>query len=97
MRLLEDGALGENYEFTYPNAKSDANTVFLKIFRKGSKDVELATVNAPYPKGIYMDVFAIDSVPKSRLGKKNKGFFSKYDTVYSNGSPSCSISESFIE
>ena len=74
IRLLEDGALGENYEFTYPNAKSDANTVFLKIFRKCSKDVELATVNAPYPKGIYIDVFAIDCVPKSRLGKIAKGF-----------------------
>lgn len=74
IRLLEEGALGKDYDFTYPNAKSDANTVFLKIFRKGTKDVELATVNAPFPKGIYMDVFAIDSVPKSRLGKKIKGF-----------------------
>ena len=72
--LLEEGALGENYEFTYPNAKKDANTVFLKIFRKGTKDIELANVNTPFPKGVYMDVFAIDSVPKSNIGKKVKGF-----------------------
>lgn len=72
--LLEKGELDEKYEFTYPNAKKDANTVFLKIFKKGTKDVELATANTPFPKGVYIDVFAIDSVPKSRLGKRIKGF-----------------------
>lgn len=74
IRLLEDGALGNNYEFTYPNAKKDANTVFLKIFRKNSKDVELATISTPFPKGIFLDVFALDAVPKSKIGQKIKGF-----------------------
>lgn len=74
IQLLEAGELGEKYEFTYPNAKKDANTVFLKIFRKGTKDVEIANVNTPFPKGVYIDVFAIDSVPQSNIGKKVKGF-----------------------
>ena len=72
--LLNEGALGDKYEFTYPNAETDANTVFLKIFRKGTKDVELANVSTPFPKGVYMDVFALDAVPKSKLGQKIKGF-----------------------
>lgn len=72
--LLEQGVLGDKYEFSYPNAKSDANTVFLKIFRKGSKDVELANVNTPFPKGIYVDVFALDCVPKNNVLKGIKGF-----------------------
>lgn len=72
--LLENGALGNNYEFTYPNAKTDANTVFLKIFRKNTKDVELATISTPFPKGIFLDVFALDAVPKSRIGQSIKGF-----------------------
>lgn len=75
IRLLNAGELGENYEFTYPNGKTDANTVFLKIFRRKSKDVEIHNVNTPFPKGIYMDIFAIDAVPKSQLGQKVKGFF----------------------
>lgn len=74
IQLLETGELGEKYEFTYPNAKKDANTVFLKIFRKGTKDVEIANVNTPFPKGVYIDVFAIDCVPQSNLVKKVKGF-----------------------
>lgn len=72
--LLEEGELGEKYEYTYPNAKTDANTIFLKIFRKGSKDVELANMNTPFPKGIFLDVFALDAVPKSKIGQKIKGF-----------------------
>lgn len=72
--LIEKGELGEKYEWTYPNAVSDGNTVFLKIFRKNSKDVELANVNTPFPKGIYIDVFAIDSVPKNYFAQLLKGF-----------------------
>lgn len=74
IELLLVGELGEQYEFTYPNSREDANTVFLKIFKKGTKNVELANVNTPFPKGVYIDVFALDSVPKSELGKRVKGF-----------------------
>lgn len=73
IQLLEAGKLGANYEFTYPNGKTDANTVFLKIFRKNSKDIELHNVNAPFPKGIYLDVFVLDAVPKSKFAQVIKG------------------------
>lgn len=72
--LLEVGELGPKYEFTYPNANKDANTIFLKIFRKNSKDIEIHNVSTPFPKGIYLDVFALDSVPKSPMAQKIKGF-----------------------
>ena len=36
--------------------------------------MEIANVNTPFPKGVYIDVFAIDCVPQSNLGKKVKGF-----------------------
>lgn len=73
--LLEKGALGDQYEFTYPNPHSDANTVFLKVFRKNSKNVELHNINTPYPKGIYLDIFSIDAVPASKFAQAIKGFF----------------------
>lgn len=72
--LLENGELCEKYEYTYPNKSSDANTVFLKIFRKNSKDVEIHNVTSPFPKGIFMDVFPLDVVPNSIWGQKIKGF-----------------------
>ena len=73
IRLLDKGELGPKYEFTYPNAKTDANTIFLKIFRRDSKDIEIHNVNTPFPKGIYLDVFALDAVPKTKFAQKLKG------------------------
>lgn len=74
INLLEEGALDDKYEFAYPNSKTDANTVFLKVFRKNSKDVELVNMNTPFPKGIFLDVFALDAVPNSIICQKIKGF-----------------------
>lgn len=74
INLLEKGELGEKYDFTYPNSKADANIIFLKIFRKHTKDVELFNINTPFPKGIYIDVFALDAVPKCKWMQKVKGF-----------------------
>ena len=72
--LLVKGELGERYEFSYPNPKTDANIIFLKVFRRGTKDVELFNMNTPFPKGIYIDVFALDAVPKYKWIQKIKGF-----------------------
>ncbi len=73
--LLAGGHLGTKYEFTYPNSFGDANNVFLKIFRKNSKDVELSNISTPFPKGIFLDVFPIDAVPRLKGMQKIKGLF----------------------
>lgn len=72
--LLKKGMLGQKYEFSCPDEKKDANNVFLKIFRKNTKDVELFNINTPFPKGLYIDIFAIDAVPKYKWKQKIKGF-----------------------
>ena len=74
IRLLEQGAMGSKYEFSYPNPRTDSKNVFLKIFRRNSRDVEIFHESAPFPKGLYIDVFALDAVPVTRLGQLCKGF-----------------------
>ena len=73
IELLRHGELGNKYEFTCPSPDSDANTVFLKIFRSLSLDVEIQMDNTPFPKGIFLDVFAIDAVPKTKFFQIIKG------------------------
>ena len=73
IHLCEEGLLGDGYEFDYPRRDRDAKIVFLKIYKKGSMNVELATAQAPFPQGMFIDVFPLDSVPKTRLGQKVKG------------------------
>ena len=73
IHLLEQGALGEQYEFSTPNAHTDAKNVFLKIYRKNTLNVDVYSDGAPFPQGIYIDVFVLDAVPRTRLGQQFKG------------------------
>lgn len=73
LKLLISGELGPKYDFTFPNAEKDSNTVYLKIFRIDSKNLEIDNVNTPFPKGIFVDVFPLDAVPKSKVIQRIKG------------------------
>lgn len=64
IKLLERGQLGNKYEFTCPSKNKDSKNVFLKIYRKDSKNIEIYDVHSPFPKGMYIDVFPIDYAMK---------------------------------
>ena len=71
--LLCDGALGPEYDYSFPNKHTDANTVFLKIFMNETLNVELVNYRTPFPKGVFIDVFPIDSVPRFSITRSLKG------------------------
>ncbi|MBO7457981.1 MAG: LicD family protein [Paludibacteraceae bacterium] len=73
IHLLKLGALGENYEFNTPNPKTDAKNVFLKVYRKGTKNIDIYSDNSTFPQGIGIDIFALDAVPVTKIGQKIKG------------------------
>lgn len=71
--LLGQGVLGEKYEFNTPNPKTDAKNVFLKIYRKNTRNIDIYSDTPAFPNGIFIDVFALDAVPKTRIGQMIKG------------------------
>lgn len=75
IRLLEQGALGENYEFNTPNPKTDSKNVFLKIYRKNTRNIDVYSDGSPFPQGISIDVFALDAMPRTNFGRQIKGLF----------------------
>ena len=70
------GELGDKYEIDTPRRNHDCKNPFLKVFRKNSLDVELQNENTPFPKGIYIDIFTMDSAPTNKISQKIKGFIS---------------------
>ncbi|MCD8182116.1 MAG: LicD family protein [Bacteroides sp.] len=72
--LLEQGALGDKYDFTYPNKYKDSKNLFLKIYLKGTEYVEIADCESPFPKGVYIDIFPLDNVSAYRIARLIKGF-----------------------
>lgn len=75
IRLLEQGALGDLYEYDTPNPKTDSKNVFLKIYRKYTRNVDVYSDGSPFPQGISIDVFALDAMPRTRFGQQIKGLF----------------------
>lgn len=73
IQLFRNGILGDGYEYACPNKQTDANTVFLKVFKKGTENVELTNISTPFPKGVFIDVFPIESVPNSPVLRSLKG------------------------
>lgn len=74
IRLLRQGALGDKYEYSTPDPNTESTCVFLKIYRKNTLNVDIFSIDAPFPKGLYIDVFAIDAVPCNSVLRSIKGF-----------------------
>ncbi len=73
LKLCEEGALGENYEYTFPSKKHDAPNAFLKIYRKNSKLVGYRGELSHYPMGVSIDVFPIEYAPTNVIVRRCKG------------------------
>ena len=76
IRICEEGALGECYEIDVPGPNRDSKTPYLKIYRKGTIDNELLNESTPFPKGVFLDVFPMDSAPRHVIWQRVKGFIS---------------------
>ena len=76
IEFLKQGKLGEKYEFSTPNPKTESAATFLKIYLKDSKNISLFSLVTPFPKGLYIDIFAIDAAPKSPIFRSIKGLIS---------------------
>lgn len=76
--LLAKGELGEKYEYEAPDKKKDSKNTFLKIYRKGTLNVEIINETAPGPKGVYLDFFPIDYAPRYSVLRYIKGLFSDF-------------------
>ena len=57
--LIEQGSLGDKYDFSYPNKNKDSKNLFLKIFKKNTVYTELHDVSSDFPKGIYLSLIHI--------------------------------------
>lgn len=74
IKLLKQTALGDQYEYTTPNPETDSFSPFLKIFKKGTLNVDVYSSGSDFPHGVYLDVFALDAVPQSKFWQMVKGF-----------------------
>lgn len=73
-QLLLDGAMGGQYEFLFPAKGHDSLCMFMKIYRRGTKCVEMGNEYTDFPKGISVDIFPLDGASANPLCRKIVGF-----------------------
>lgn len=69
-----DKELGDQYEMTSPNSKYQLESMISAIYLKNTYKASFNAYNTPFPKGIHIDIFAIESVPRNKLVRNIKGF-----------------------
>lgn len=78
------GKLGDKYEFSVPSKECDSKNTFLKIYKKNTINIELYDDNTPFPKGIYIDIFPMESAPRNVVMRIAKGITSDILRVICN-------------
>lgn len=74
LHLCEEGALGENYAFAYPKKVSDAPTMFLKVYMKGTLLKGLDADYSPYRQECFIDIFPLDGMSSNIIARKARAF-----------------------
>lgn len=74
-RLVEifDVAMGDKYEMTSPNSKYQLESMISAFYKKDTVKASFLAYNTPFPKGVHIDIFAIESVPVNAVVRRIKG------------------------
>lgn len=68
-----DQCLGERYEMTSPNSQYQLESMISAIYKKNTFKASFLAFNTPFPKGVHIDIFAIESVPMNPICRRIKG------------------------
>lgn len=68
--------LGEKYDMTSPNSSFQLESMISAIYLKNTYKAPFLGYNTPFPKGVHIDIFPIETVPENRFIRFFKGYFS---------------------
>lgn len=66
--------MGDRYEMTSPNSDFQLESMISAIYLKNTYKAPFLTYNAPFPKGVHIDIFAIETVPENTIKRLLKGY-----------------------
>lgn len=73
LELLKQNALGDKYEYRYPDGKMYSTCAFLKIYLRDTIFKTVFDDSEQYAKGLYIDIFPIEGVPNFKPWRIIKG------------------------
>ncbi len=68
-----DKTMAQKYEMTSPNSKYQLESMITGFYKKNTLKASFLAYNTPFPKGVHIDIFAIESVPTGAVARRIKG------------------------
>ncbi len=68
-----DYELGNKYEITSPNSKYPLESLITAVYKRNTLKCSFQAMGTDLPKGIHIDIFPIETVPKNFIIRKIKG------------------------
>lgn len=75
VKIFKD-ELSEKYVLYAPTSEDGVTNRFAKVIKKGTKLVDIYNVNTSFEKGIYIDIFPMDTVSENKIIRSIRGKFS---------------------
>lgn len=66
--------LSDEYDLRVPNSKYGSSTLFMKLFKKGTKYQQQFTYDKNEPAYVWIDIFPFDNVSENKVVRTVKGF-----------------------
>ena len=60
--LLQQNVLGDGFEYLFPSPNQDSLCMFMKIYKRGTRCVEMGSEYTDFPKGLSLEVFPLEGV-----------------------------------
>ncbi len=68
-----DKTLSDKYEITSPNTKYPLESLITAVYKKNTLKSSFQAMGTDLPKGVHIDIFSIESVPKNAFKRRIRG------------------------
>ena len=73
IELCENGALGDEFQFRYPQGEKECSSPFMKVYMRDTLMMGLGGRSKRFPQMVFLDIFPLEGIPSNRLWRKIKG------------------------
>lgn len=81
---LKKGEFSERLTYTCPDKEKDSPNIWLKVYMRNTRFVEIGEENSGFPNGVKIDVFALDGIPAPGFKRKFKEIVANSLRIISN-------------
>lgn len=73
-----ESEMGDRYQLTSPASDFPLESLITAVYKRGTYRASVQTYGTDLPKGVHIDIFTIENVPRNRLLRRLKGTYATF-------------------